>query len=566
MPIPTGGPGLPNGQNPSGRPAGLPTTGAPAGNRAPAGGGLPTSLPTNPRPERRTSLPTTPPPPVRRKPSPQDDSFENIDDEFDEFDDESMEDHEEEETYADPEPEPFKPARTPSTSTRRRRPVVVEEEPEDDDYDEEEEDEDIDDEIEDEVDDEETEESSSKGGRFGFLKKGEPKAKKPSRKELATAKKNNNKKDKKTPKAVTHAEDENSNEFVDKKGMILKPFGRNQKTDVSQFDARKNRQQKAALVRYTALGLMGALVLLGVKNAVIPPDIPTEGEIQGIVNTSIGDTGFPQQRATGYAEDFMRAYMTVDPTNQANQRALGYFYTGSLAENSPGLNRSVSSNFKQTILAGPTVYSSKSITPTTGSFVVGALTQSESTDFAAPVDGSAAKWTFFTVNVMYDKATNVMSITKDSPTITPPPSVGPEPAGTREKPLGTEAPEKASETIAPTVIGYVKGYATATTAAHDDLLQYVVPNPTPDLTTGLGGRYTLPEDSASAISYEVFSGTSPGELKARVVVNWVDNVSSGVTSTYTSTYAMTLQQQANGMYLIAKFQPLVYVPASDETE
>lgn len=508
----------------------------------------------------------------------------DVDDELDEESDVEL---------ATDEEAPARPSRRtpsrPSVSSRRRKPVLLEQDDDEEDIDDVpgndlEDDEDLDedvtnddaedlDEDTDEEDNEDTGKKSKsrrKSGSTNAAKKKNLFGGKGKKDESASGDKPEKKgifgrrKEARLARAIPPSNDGQDN-YLDEKNMLLKPFGRKRpKKDVSEFDARKNRQKKTAIVQFIFLALVALLVGSGLKNAIIPPDEMTQEEVQSIVDKSMGETGFPISQGAGFAQDFMKAYLAIDPANRISTRALGYFYTGSLAEDPSQLNRSTSATFKQTVLYGPTLYNSRAVSPTSGSFVFGALVQPESADFKAPADGSAAKWSFFTVNVFYDKATGGMYVTGDSPSVTPATAVANARSVPRPDVLGTEdAPDEVLSAVAPTINGYVRGYAKATAQSNEELRQYVIPNPTPDLLNGLGGRYTLPEDDTTAITYEVFATANPSEVKAKVVVNWTDEVSAGVASTYTSTYAMTLQKQSNGMYLVSKFAPYLYVPAPD---
>lgn len=344
--------------------------------------------------------------------------------------------------------------------------------------------------------------------------------------------------------------------FIDEKTEKLKPFGRKRAAKVSDFDNRKNMRQKAKFIQLGVIGLLLTLIGLGVKNAFFPPESLTPAEVVGIVKNETGSYGFPLDRGAAFSKDFMQAYLDVsqDPTEKAvNDQVLSYYYSGLKAGGAP--QRTISFKFNQKILFGPTVYESRELTDHSARYTIGVLVEPSAVGSKPPVDGSAAQWSFFNVNVYYDKALDTFTITPNSPTVVPPINVKP----------GTELPEgskigtgsvdiELTNKLKSVVYGFVNGYTTSSPSDHTALDQYILPDPPPELLKGLEGRYKLAGPPENAIQFEAFPTEDPGVAKVKIAITWRDGQGES-TMDYKSSYVMTLNRQSNGTYLVAKFAP-----------
>lgn len=371
---------------------------------------------------------------------------------------------------------------------------------------------------------------------------------------------------------------------IDTKKKKLKPVGSQKRIRVSDLDARKDLRANKFRVQTAVLVLVGGLFAFGAYNAIFPEKPHTDEEIAMIALEVTGASTFPVEGGEGFATDFMEAYLTLgdDPVRD---RVLNYYYTGSMdatSSSSGDIGVSASSTFQQEIIYGPTVYESRAVRPSSGNYVIGALVQdtaldSEGNTIEPPIDGSNAHWVFFNVNVYYDEANNTYSITPDSPTLVSPNEAGATPDVPDAVQLGSGARNSdLEESLNSLVNGFIQGYASTTPNDYSSIEQYIVSNPPPALTQGLGGEYQVAEGNRG-VTFEAYPDNETGEVKVRVIVQWertatgsTDEDSGGgqnreATVTYTSQYVMTLVPQGgDGRYLVSNFAPEYYIEDLDD--
>lgn len=279
------------------------------------------------------------------------------------------------------------------------------------------------------------------------------------------------------------------NVFVDKKNKKLEPFGgKKSALKQSDVDRRKNMRQGARAVTAVVIFLLVGILGFGVKNAFFPPASLSEAEVQQIIFSTTGTSAFPLERGATFAETFMAAYMSYDPTGGAEAAVLQYYTTGRLLTDGrvsyPGFN--LSSGYRQTIVQGPVVYQTQPIGASSALYTIGALVEvrdasgelgpstpvaqapaapapeestapvdpsasaapddqptdeptdepapEETTESSAPRDtttgssntasGTKLMWQFFAVNVYYDEARDAFAIV-GTPALVPTPSTVP---------------------------------------------------------------------------------------------------------------------------------------------
>lgn len=367
-------------------------------------------------------------------------------------------------------------------------------------------------------------------------------------------------------KSKKNKKEEEPEVYIDEKNLKLNTFGGNKKLKVNDLDNRKNLRQRAKVVQYVALGLVAAIAIFAGKNAFFPAESLSPEDVQTIVAGTTGTTGFPLNSGEGFAKDFMKAYLTVNG-DVTSKQALGYYYTGSLTSaDSP--NRSISQNFRQEIMFGPTVYSSQGLTDHSARYTVGALVNTVDSNGSPPADGSGSKWEFFNVNVYYDKVNGSFSITPDSPTVIPSVEVGDPSKVPAATPLGEDkVPADVATEIQSVVHGFIKGYAVTSPIDHSTIAQYIVSDADEPLKKGLNGSYVLAGSEKDAITYNAYLTADPNLIKVGVTVNWRDQLGSPESNTkleYKSNYVMTLEKQTNGKYLVSKFAPKYYAADLEE--
>lgn len=356
----------------------------------------------------------------------------------------------------------------------------------------------------------------------------------------------------------------------DKKKLM--PFGSKKKVlRVGDFDPRKDLRRNQKLTRFAVIGIFLIIMSIGFYQAVFPAKPLTEQEVYNLSLEATNYTNFPVESGRGFATDFMDAYLTVDP-DSASADVLNYYYSGSLESasgsgSSSTSTRTATGSYNQTILSGPTVYSARGLTDTSGAYTVGALVQPQT--IANDGDGEAQvgepKWMFFNVNVYFNEASRSFAITPESPSVIPATEVMSQQDIPNSAPLGTgDASDELGEDVSSVVNGFMEGYSTTTPTDHSVLDQYIVSDPEPALTKGLSSEYTL-DDSSNALSYEAFPSDEEdsNEVKVRVTATWVSSPDGSVENEsrvqFTSTYIMTLERQGDGRYLVSKFAPEYYV-------
>lgn len=357
-------------------------------------------------------------------------------------------------------------------------------------------------------------------------------------------------------------ESEPMDEFIDEKNKKLKPFGR-RKVKVKEFDNRKNLRTRATIVQWTVITLIAILIGLGVKNAVFPPNSLSENDVSAIAAETVGMTDFPLEEGKGFAQDFIKAYLTT--SDDVSSTVLNYYYSGSMSNGGDvtASNRTISSGYKQSILYGPTVYKQEALTDYSASYTVGALVRANAEDSDGTKVQGDPRWMFFNVNVFYNSKQDNFTITPDSPTIIPATEVGQLSEVPSAAQLGNgDTDQDLTPALSSVVYGFLKGYAETTPTDHSGLDQYIVSNPDPTLLKGLAGQYQFNGDVSNAAQYEAFLTDDPATVKVAVTVNWLNTLGSqdsNLQATYTSSYVMTLVKQSNGKYLVSKFAPQYYV-------
>lgn len=353
--------------------------------------------------------------------------------------------------------------------------------------------------------------------------------------------------------------------FIDHKKGMLKPFGRDsgRKAKVNEFDQRKNLRQRSKIVQVVALAGIAALVLLGIKNALIPPKTLNEEDVAGIVAVASGDTGFPTERGGAFAVDFIKAYLSFssDPKEKNKyQEMMNFFYSGSTTSAGTNVVRiNKPSNVGQKIVMGPTIYSSTPLSPSSASYVIGAFVEHDVKDSSPPEDGSSVKISYFNVNVYYNEENESFAITSDSPSVVAPTNIAV--VETPEAlPIGTgPASDQITNEVKSVVDGFIKAYGESSIKSHEQIDQYIVADPDPSLVSGLNGRYQLRDESITQL---VYTTADPNEFKVETEVVWIDTLSATENNeqrvTYNSSYIVTLAKQSNGKYLVSKFAPKYY--------
>lgn len=377
---------------------------------------------------------------------------------------------------------------------------------------------------------------------------------------------------KKTRKKPTPSRDKGKldkkgqNVYIDEQKKQIKPFGGNKKTKVKvdDLDVRKNMRRRSQIVQYIALGLIVVVLLFAGKNAFFPPPTLSEEEVIATVNNTVDMTEFPLDRGQGFAEDFMKAFLTVN-SDQISSSVLGMYYSGNfIPGGGESPNRSTTSSYKQSIVYGPTVYGARYLTDSSANYTIAALVQpAPSEGEQPPVDGSSTRWEYFSVNVYYDVNTDKFAITPDSPTLIPAPDLLSAEQIPSAQPLGLgEADDTLTSDVRSTVLGFLEGYRISSSDEHTAIDQYLSSDVTEDQKTGLGGVYNFAGGAENAIVWDAFP-TEFGDIKVAVTVTWQTTVGAETNrNDYVSHYVLSLVPSDSG-YLVTKFAPQYFVADPD---
>lgn len=360
--------------------------------------------------------------------------------------------------------------------------------------------------------------------------------------------------------------------FIDEEKLELKPFGskkgKKKKTKEHDYDPRKNKRTNETIARFVFLALFLFIVGLGVKNTFFPAPALSEEEITGIVSETVDLTNYPVERGGGFAKDFVQAYLSTDAEeSNTNQSVLNYFYTGEISgEEAAATNRTMSNEYSQTVLYGPTIYESQALTDYSARYTIGAVVRASNLDPENPQND--AKWIFMNVNVYYSEDTDSFTITPDSPAVLPNPPVGSVTDLPTELALGEETTDtEIINKVQPAVYGFLNGYKQSSTQDHSTLDQYIMSGSSTSLEQGLNNEYEFAGGSVEdGTEYIVYSDPEdPGLLKVKATVTWVSG-SENNNMNFTSTYVIFLREQSNGMYLVERFQPFYFVADEEEME
>lgn len=374
------------------------------------------------------------------------------------------------------------------------------------------------------------------------------------------------------------------NDKQDKKPKKRQKYNRNNKS-VLKSDGTLS-ESSAKMWRYGFLAIMILILLVGLKNAIIPPKTLSEADVQNVVMQTTGETGFPLEQGATIAQAFAEAYIPISGDSAA-QSMLANFYAGQKFDSSnsntiqgQGLTPTSSESLEQKIKSGPFIYKQQALDAKTANYVVGMLVYKTSNGQPVTDDKSKNviyKWLYLNIGVYYDSKTSKFYIDKTSPTIVSEPVMG---ASTdlpsAKEPGNGETDETVTTNAKDAVIQFMKAWGAGDSSSLSTL---VSKDHTANATNGLDGNYTLSDDSSS-IQFEAYGDPGDGYYRGLVTVKWVDAIngssqmadSSGDQSnapvsgavTYTSRYIIKLKKEANGKYSIQDINPYYYVPQDGE--
>lgn len=304
---------------------------------------------------------------------------------------------------------------------------------------------------------------------------------------------------------------------------------------VRPLDKRKDRQRGSrafawATVSFIVAGLVGGGAYLAVNRPL------TRGDVQGQIDASIHETGFPMERGEAFARRFAEAYVSADGS-ETSEKTLSYFYTGALGKSASvtgaSLSRPKGGSYR--LVGDVNVFEVLPRTADVSVYKVQMLVvdQQADGDGAATVNPSP-HWLALEVSVYYDKAKDMLMIPSNSPSLIPAPAVGASVDAPAYKDPGTGQAYAGSEESAlrGAVFGFLDAYGKASPGNHTLLDQYVSPSADVSIFNGFNGEFEVAGGAESSVDVRLIQGEDASHVRALATVKWsqVQAGSSGAVS------------------------------------
>ena len=292
---------------------------------------------------------------------------------------------------------------------------------------------------------------------------------------------------------------------------------------VRPLDKRKDRQRGSrafawATVSLIVAGLVGGGAYLAVNRPL------TRGDVQGQIDASIHETGFPMERGEAFARRFVEAYVSADGS-ETSEKTLSYFYTGALGKSASvtgaSLSRPKGGSYR--LVGDVNVFEVMPRSADVSVYRVQALV----VDQQAANDGSTVvnpspHWLALEVSVYYDKAKDMLMIPSNSPSLIPAPAVGASADTPAYKDPGTGQTYAGSEESAlrGAVFGFLDAYGKASPGNHTLLDQYVSPNADVSIFNGFNGEFEVAGGAESSVDVRLIQGEDASHVRALATVKW----------------------------------------------
>ena len=308
---------------------------------------------------------------------------------------------------------------------------------------------------------------------------------------------------------------------------------------VRPLDKRKDRQRGSrafawATVSLIVAGLVGGGAYLAVNRPL------TRGDVQGQIDASIHETGFPMERGEAFARRFVEAYVSVDGS-ETSEKTLSYFYTGALGKGASGSGASASASLSRPkggsyrLVGDVNVFEVIPRSADVSVYRVQALVvDQQATDDGSTVVNPSPHWLALEVSVYYDKAKDMLMIPSNSPSLIPAPAVGASADAPAYTDPGTGQAYAGGEETAlrGAVFGFLDAYGKASPGNHTLLDQYVSPGADVSIFNGFNGEFEVAGGAESSVNVRLIQGEDASHVRALVSVKWsqVQGGSSGSAS------------------------------------
>lgn len=353
-------------------------------------------------------------------------------------------------------------------------------------------------------------------------------------------------------------------QYVDFDNKEVIPMGGSRskrKVKSSEFDKRNNTLAMTKIVRSVVLVILVLFFLLGLKNTLFPSHVYSKDQIKQFAAEGTGQTGFPEERGRAFVESFTEVYLTFDRNKPEYKELLNYYYGEDKYVNMSGqrTRQNTTTDSSQYVIISPQVYESELLTEYSALYKVSAFVSN--TDGSQQMDGrGSGRWLSFAINVYYDAESGGLAITEDSPSLIPTYRILNQSALPREALLGNgQVNEEILPALTPTINGFIKAYANASIASHEEILQYIDDKNNIDLYDGFGGSVELNGEVNNSIKKTVYN-SDDGIYRVDVEVSWIDSAATQGSHRveYKSRYVMQIKSVGDGRYVVTRFQPLRY--------
>ena len=209
-----------------------------------------------------------------------------------------------------------------------------------------------------------------------------------------------------------------------KKKKIIPTGGERAKVNDKNLDDRKNTLVFLKVIRFVLLLVIFGLFGLGIKNTFFPAQIYTNEDIENIVKTSMGETGFPKDRGRAYAQEYLNAYLNSTQSKLSRdllsklQNNIDKVSNDSVDNSLSGKSVTNTTTFLQKPFYYPSLLSEKVYTLNSAVYKFSVFmtnSNGELTDRDGSLNGS---WVSFQVSVSYDEKTDSLFVV-EAPTLIP---------------------------------------------------------------------------------------------------------------------------------------------------
>lgn len=346
-----------------------------------------------------------------------------------------------------------------------------------------------------------------------------------------------------------------------KKKKIIPTGGERAKVNDKNLDDRKNTLVFLKVIRFILLIIIFGLFGLGIKNTFFPAQIYTNEDIENIVKTSMGETGFPKDRGRAYAQEYLNAYLNSTQSKLSRdllsklQNNIDKNSNDSLDNSLSGKSVTNTTTFLQKPFYYPTLLSEKVYTLNSAIYKFSVFMTNSNGELADRDGNLNGSWVSFQVSVSYDEKTDSLFIV-ESPTLIPNYNINRSSNNFYYKKPGTGEPadSKINESLKSTIYGFLEAYSKSSFKEHSALDQYIPHNKPIKLINGFNNTVKLETNS---VNYNTYTTAKENEWKVDITVSWLDlqssNNSEGVK--YESHYLMTIQKTEDNVYLVTDFIP-----------